>query len=303
MPKYDISREVRILPLINAIFDLHLLHMKKIHLVVSIFSLSIISLAFNTVKRHNSGEVGATGSPGEGTCSGCHGGGAAGTTISVTASPSFTNNTYDPGITYSITLTVAHPSQGAFGFDCEILNSTNTNAGTMSNAGAGASLANAFNGRRNIKHTTKKSGSGSASWTFEWTPPVSGDVTFYIAENAVNSNNSTSGDSPAATSFTLGNSIGTGITTSASKENILISISPNPASELIRLNYMLTHKCRINAELIDISGKTVKVLMDEDVDTGAQSKILSINGINSGVYFIKVYSDGVKVSQKLICIQ
>lgn len=277
--------------------------MKKIRLVVSIFSLSIISLAFNTVKRHNSGEVGATGSPGEGTCSGCHGGGAAGTTISVTASPAFTNNTYDPGSTYTITLTVANSSQGAFGFDCEILNSSNTNAGTMANPGSGAALANAFNGRRNVFHTSKKSGTGSASWTFEWTPPVSGDVTFYIAGNAVNSNNSTSGDSPSSTSFTLGNSIGTGLNTSLSKGNIQINIYPNPASELICVNYLLTQKSRIKTELIDISGKTVKVLMDEDADAGAQSKILSINGINSGVYFIKVNSDGVKVSQKLICIQ
>lgn len=277
--------------------------MKKILISAFALSLSVFLLAFNTHKRHNSGEVGATGSPGEGTCAGCHGGGAAGTTISVTATPAFTNNTYDPGITYTVTVTVAHPSQGAFGFDCEILNSSNTNAGTMSNPGTGATLANAFNGRRNAIHTTKKIGSGSALWTFVWTPPLSGDVTFYIAGNAVDSNNGTSGDSPASTSFTLGNSIGTGIASSDIKEDIHVNIYPNPASELIELNFLLLRKSHINVELTDIKGKSVKVFMNEEREAGAHSKIISLNGIASGVYFVTVSSDGAKASQKLICIQ
>lgn len=275
--------------------------MKKF--IYTLFIISASAFLFGFQLLYNSGEVGSTGSPGEGTCSGCHGGGAAGTTISVTAVPAFTNNMYDPGNNYTITVTVSNSSQGAFGFGCEILNSQNANAGTMTNAGSGATFANAFNGRKNVLHTTRKLGTGNASWTFVWTPPLSGDVTFYIAGNAVNSNNSTTGDSPSNTSFTLSNSLGTGIVNSNLQEKIQLSVYPNPASEYIKVNWVLKEKSQLKTELTDINGKVVKTFQDEEQETGSVSKTYSLNGIPSGIYFIKVSVDEKKISQKLICIQ
>ena len=56
------------------------------------------------------GITGRTGSPGESTCSGCHGGGSGTTIVSLSASPSFTSAQFTPGQTYTLGVTVSNIS-------------------------------------------------------------------------------------------------------------------------------------------------------------------------------------------------
>ena len=73
---------------------------------VLLASLLIILLASSSFVIFSSGIAGKTGSPGEGTCANCHSGGGGTTTLSISASPSFTANQYLPGQNYTITVTV-----------------------------------------------------------------------------------------------------------------------------------------------------------------------------------------------------
>jgi len=274
--------------------------MKKI--IASTMFAGIIGLfcAFNILQ--SGGFTGATGSPGEGSCTGCHGGGPSATTVSITATPAFTNNSFDPLTNYTITVTVSNPSLSAFGFDCEILDAGNTSIGTMTNAGSGVQFATAFNGRLNATHTSPKAGVGTASWTFQWLSPTSGNATFYAAGNAVNSNGGTSGDRVGTTALTV-----TNINTALSKNpgNVVhgISVFPNPATDLASVSYYLSAEQNLSIELTDISGKLIKTIVNEKLQAGPHSNIIDLKGITKGIYFIKTSAVGEKISQKLISVQ
>jgi hypothetical protein len=272
------------------------------HFLFSSFAVIIALAGLSFRKVHSGGEIGATGSPGEGTCGGCHGGGPAGTSISITAVPAFSNNNYIPGQLYTITINVNHATQPAFGFDCEILNSSNANAGTMQNPGTGVQLFN-FGSKRNATHTTPKSGSGTAAFTFLWLAPNSGTATIYVSGNAVNLSSSTSGDSPANTNKVL-----TPDPLASLKENQEVEISgvsfyPNPASEILSLSYYLRSDKAVVIELIQLDGKLVKEVFNQNEKAGPNSHILDLKSVDKGVYFMKISSEGETLAQKLLLLR
>ncbi len=159
---------------------------------------------FNTVDVHsnNSGApAGYTGSPNENnarTCAsqngGCHSG--TGTTFQ---QGMITSNVpacgYTPGQTYTITLSISVAGRNEFGFSISPQLASGATAGTMI-----ASTGTQLNGNgRYLTHTgagTAESAPNTRVWSFDWiAPPAgSGQVTFYAALNASNSNNASSGD-------------------------------------------------------------------------------------------------------------
>lgn len=154
-------------------------------------------------KLSDNGKAGRTGSPGETTCTNCHssyplnsGGGSV-----AFLSPGMTGFQYTPGQTYNMSVTVSRSGNNLFGIGLEALTSANDNGGTLTVTDAGStSIKNStVSGvsRRNLVHTLNGgSGTGSKVFNFSWTAPVAGtgNVTFYYAGAATNSNGSESGD-------------------------------------------------------------------------------------------------------------
>jgi len=173
-------------------------------------------------------DPGFSGVPGENggaTCatSGCHTGtalnGGAGS-----VSVAFPNGqTYTPGVTQKLSVTISDPSQRAWGFQltARVAGSNSTMAGTLqsvngstqlmcSTANLQRSQAVAFSASQAcsssfplayIEHSlggynSSRNVSGSFTYTFNWTPPANnvGNVTIYVAGNAANNNGSESGD-------------------------------------------------------------------------------------------------------------
>jgi hypothetical protein len=180
----------------------------------------------------------------------------------------------------------------------------------MQNAGAGVKFANSGNGRKNATHTAPKTGTGTANFTFKWVAPNTGAgaATLYVCGNAVNGNGNTSGDLPIPFSYLISEGIAPTPTTNVSvKENFNamlsnVSIFPNPSNGLTTISYYLKTTKTICVELIDINGKKVKQLSNDNQSVGDHSEILNLHGVSTGVYFIRISSDGVKLSQKLITI-
>lgn len=288
--------------------------MKKIFtiLVASAITLSL-STAF--VTKSNSGMAGYTGSPGEQTCAGggCHGGGASGAqTITVTSIPTFSNNEYVPGTTYSISVTISGAGAAftKFGFGCEILNSSNVNTGTLQTVGSGVALQNAANGRRNATHTSGKLGSGGATFTFNWKAPAvgAGDAMFYYCGNAVNNNGSTTGDLPIPGSFTLNEGIVTNtVTTGLTEKNATVvskvEVFPNPSSDYVTVSYSLKESKVVSVELFDINGKMLQTLSEANQQAGSYEKVISLQGVEKGIYFIRINSNGQQASQKMLIVK
>ncbi|MDO9000164.1 MAG: choice-of-anchor V domain-containing protein [Bacteroidota bacterium] len=278
--------------------------MKKITLTfVIILTVFIVSTSFILSSKQSTGIAGWTNSPSEGNCGNCHGGGtSAASGITITASPSFSNNTYIAGNTYTINVDVAATGFSKFGFGCEMLNSANTNAGLMQNPGTGVKFLTSA-GRKNAVHTTPKTGAGLVTFSYEWVAPASGNVTIYVGANAVNGNGTTSGDFTFNSSLTITESLSVGIKENNSTVLSQVSVYPNPAHESTTLSYFLIKEQLINIKVIDLHGKLVKEILDETQSSGFHSKIINLQDVAPGIYFVKTSANNQTVSQKLISVQ
>lgn len=281
--------------------------MKKTVTLPVILLISVLAASAFMIKSSN-GIAGYTGSPGEATCSSCHGGGSSATSgVTITAVPEFSLNQYMPDSTYQITVTGAASGFNFYGFGCEILNENLADAGTMQNAGPGVKFINGT--KRNATHTTPKSGTQGV-FTFEWVAPASGSVAIYAMVNAVNKDNNTGGDfplAPFAMSLTAmpaapqpTNTVGL----EQIKEMMSgVVVFPNPAHEFTHIRYQLKQAGMVKVEILDLNGRPVKTLLNDNRSTGLQHEILNLQGIAAGVYFVKTSHNDVRVSQKLITVK
>ena len=154
--------------------------MKQIFTVLAFSLVMAAALAFSSYSGdecdYPSGSpAGYTGSPGDGKeCTQCHGGTAAPVTGWITSDIPATG--YVPGNTYNVTVTVT--GSGKKGFEVSPQSPSGAQLGTLI-AGSGSHLTGG------TKYVTQNSGvtSNPATWTFQWTAPVTGtgEVTFYGA--------------------------------------------------------------------------------------------------------------------------
>ncbi|MGZ3931573.1 MAG: choice-of-anchor V domain-containing protein, partial [Bacteroidia bacterium] len=204
----------------------------------SIPTLSVILVTASAFVRISSGGiVGVTGSPGETNCANCHGGGGGTTVVSITGTPAFSANQYNPGQTYTVNVTVANNSFTKFGFDCEVLTTTNTNAGSMTTALSGVQFANSGT-RKNATQTAPKAGTGTCTFSFVWVAPASGTAKIFAAGNAVNNDGSTSGDTPGSANLVL-TANATGVEDHVAAASHGLSVFPNPVNGDFRMQYTL----------------------------------------------------------------
>ncbi|MBK9290899.1 MAG: T9SS type A sorting domain-containing protein [Bacteroidetes bacterium] len=148
---------------------------------------------------------GRTGSPGDGnqTCTACH----SGTAISQSGwiSTNIPPEGYTPGATYEVVLNAQHASSSKFGFELTAETAQAQKTGVFSVVQSNRTKL--LNQGKAVTHTSGGTAAtgGTTSWVMNWTAPASaqGEITFYAAVNASNSNNGTSGDVIYKTSFSV----------------------------------------------------------------------------------------------------
>ncbi len=259
---------------------------------LSLSGLFVLLMGFSVL--NSGGKAGYSGSPGSfGTCANCHSGGSGTTSISIQSNPTFNNNQYLPNTLYKMQIVVSNPNLNGYGFACEILNSSNANAGTMSNPGAGVQLVNSGQ-RKNATHNSIKTGSGSATFEFDWTSPDSGEVTIYVGANAVNSNGGTSGDKPTNTSLALSASSPTSKSTVDNKKDFFIY--PNPVNNefFIQSNELIQ-----NLWILDRNGKSYPTTFQ---NLNGKYKVIINEYLASGVYLVQIKTENQKVYYQKIYV-
>lgn len=170
---------------------------------------AVLALSLAAFREANSSQppIARTGAPGEGTCAGCHGGASPDPSISLTENGQPLTSYIPGGAPITLTLTVSHPSLSRYGFQLTVLSSQTgqenvPNQGLSTGGNPSIVLQTGAGGRRYIAH---QGVSNTGTWTFEWSPPATdvGPITWYIAANAANGNNSTSGDAPGTSTITI----------------------------------------------------------------------------------------------------
>lgn len=213
--------------------------MKK-KLLFSTFAIAgALLLATNTYHSYpDNPPTGKTGAPGEGTCLDCHGGTSNSNSSSVTLTFSGTNNTYEPGQTYTITVD-ASAGTSRYGFQAITLNGSNQMAGSFTVTDGARTQIRTSGSKAYVSH--KQGGTGAnnqaTSWSFDWTAPAAGtgDVTLYTSVLAANGNGGTSGDNLHLKSLTLIEATSTSVSELNETKSVL-TLYPNPTTTAFQVN-------------------------------------------------------------------
>ena len=95
------------------------------------------------------------------------------------------------------------------------------------------------------------------------------------------------------------NPLGVGV--AVNDEQAKFSVSPNPISNQSKIQYSLNGLAEVNIGLYDITGKLVKVLVNETQNAGNHSIAISENGkVSPGIYFIKMNNGKTEHTERIL---
>jgi hypothetical protein len=96
------------------------------------------------------------------------------------------------------------------------------------------------------------------------------------------------------------NSVVSNIIDTQTNSIISVSLFPNPASDLLTLNFVLKGNENVDIELFNLSGTSLIAIQDEG-HTGLNSLSIPLNKLQiAGVYFVKIKTKDVLETLKLI---
>lgn len=242
-----------------------------------------------------------TGRPGKTSCADCHGGGSGTTTGSIeirrkdwgSGSPAL--NSYIAGQTYIVTVKGTNPTAGLddFGFQfTAVKSSDNSPTGTYSNLGTMVHGFPATNPTL-VEHNAPipKTG-GNYIVSFDWTAPSPGvgEIKLYGIINAVNDNDSVTGDVPSSTLvLTLNDATSIG---NVSKE-VVIKAYPNPVRDILTLDLEKADAGTYMVHVYNANGSLVSTSALE-ISASDYKGTISTSAWAPGLYFVQVQRDGNK---------
>ena len=243
-------------------------------LVLVITALALMS---NSGGRGTVGGEAVTGAGGQRTCaaSGCHDDGQFSPTLSVELlSPTGGESefAYKPGIDYTARLTIdAAGTPGGYGFQMVAINEAGASVGSWTPTDGIQTVD--IGGRSYIEQSQRLT---ESIIEFQWLSPDTdeGNITFFVAANAVNGTGSPAGDGSAniATVFAFDDPSSTG---DESLEEI--QFFPNPALDILNV----TNHNSDNFSIYNVQGLMIK-------QGGINNDQINISDLNPGMYVVKL---------------
>lgn len=253
--------------------------MKKHYYLKALLILIPVS-AFLLMSSSGGRNEGRSGSPGDegNTCAACHSGGNLG--LSSTITTNIPASGYSLNTDYTVKVN-SSSSSSKLGFQLVAENGSNTKIGTFT-AGSGSRVSG--------DRITQSSPSSSGNWSFTWKSPATneGDVTFYAAVNATDSNGSTSGDQVITTSTTA-NVLGI-----SDAKRLDFEMFPNPAQNYVTIQLPSGSEVA-TVQFYDYVGR---LALTKKVSNSNEK--INVDNLNAGIYILKVISNDKIGSQKFI---
>lgn len=253
----------------------------------------------------NGAPSGAAGAPNDGgmpagTCakSGCHNGTPIAQDGMITSDIPVTG--YVPGQTYTITATITAQNKVRFGFQISPQSSTGTKLGTI--VVTNTTQTQTVGAGKYITHKQAgTSGTGTRTWTFNWTAPAAGtgNVTFYGSLMAANNNGGDSGDQVYNSTLTVTESTGNG-TEDIGAKKFIASIYPNPTNGNFTVA-VYNAKTPIVTKVFTADGRLVYSNVYQNTGNGTQILPIATAGLLTvGLYFVSIETDGIQKVEKLV---
>jgi len=156
--------------------------------------------------------------------------------------------------------------------------------------------------RRSVVHKLDAGqGSGSFSFTFDWTAPSSnvGDVTFYFAGNASNFNGDEFGDYIYTGSQLVPYNVSSGI--SDATKNSSLSVYPMPVVDQFSVNYELKSTGVVNVNLYNLQGALVSKLSSKIMSSGNHTDNYFLpEQLSKGSYILSIETESKVITKKIL---
>lgn len=289
---------------------------KNIYIIFGLLALSTTIYSF--MPKATGSHPSSTGAPGELTCasSNCHSD-AMVNTGDIANSHSFKDSNgndvtyYQPGETYTISISVTDANSSKFGFQVTSLDSSDNYIGqlvvtdgnrTQLQPNSDPSSLN----REYITHTfggNSEVSPGVGSWSMDWTAPAnnSGDITFYYCTNATNSNGQNTGDALYLSNFTISEySQPNSIPQIGKQEDIKVSVR----NRKVRFNYYLNSSENVLIKVTHLSGKQLTSRNHGKLSAGEHISTVDLdNSLPAGIYLATIFVGNQHYSEKIIINQ
>jgi plastocyanin len=76
-----------------------------------------------------------------------------------------------------------------------------------------------------------------------------------------------------------------------SNSDDILNVYPNPVSDMMYLSFTLNKKSGINIDIVDITGRTAKNIIDAEYETGTYTVTISLAHLRPGRYFVLYRSE------------
>jgi hypothetical protein len=270
----------------------------------SIYNSAELSYYKQTHAKNASGApAGRTGAPGEQSCVACHSGSALnGDDVNSLVMLDGNNNpvtSYFPDSTYTMVFNNTDPAVKK-GFQLVGLKvSDNLQAGNLTgNSSTGTNRITSGN-KQYINHTGASTGFTNG-WRYTWTAPSTnvGDVRFYVAANATNNNNNTSGDKIYLSQHTFSADATASILESQHESKTSVFYNSQKHELVITIQSNQHGTGYVN--LIDASGKVVTTKVIGSINKGANDFSIDLSqSLTNGIYFAHIFIDNQSFKQKI----
>ncbi|MFC0876295.1 malectin domain-containing carbohydrate-binding protein [Saccharicrinis sp. FJH2] len=78
---------------------------------------------------------------------------------------------------------------------------------------------------------------------------------------------------------------------------------PNPASTTTTINYSLNHPGQVNLVLLDVNGREINHVVNQQQNQGSYKEVMNVSALNSGVYYYRLGVDGQFNTKRMIIIK
>lgn len=260
----------------------------------------VLQSSVNKAMRSQGAEPGHSGSPGDGfkDCTACHGGSA--TLVPGWITSNIPSSGYVPGERYTITTSNLEPEGTRFGFQVSPQNIAGDLLGTLIITDP---VQTQLVGENKYVTYTENGidGVGSKTWTFDWIAPEegTGEVIFY---GAYNSNfEGHKGENHVFLSRLTVQESGTNSVFNAQNPDTKLKVFPNPAQGEVVVELFVKTAQNWKVEICNSIGQEV-VWSHESNKTGLIRHPINTSHFKSGIYFVRVWVDGVYITEKLTVI-
>ena len=102
---------------------------------------------------------------------------------------------------------------------------------------------------------------------------------------------------------TCGCNFGQRLSGEVSDNETIVDVFPNPVSESANILFYNEEKQKVTIKIFDMTGRHVKTITDDVMEAGDKEIVWNTEGINSGIYFIRVEAGNNALQTKISVVK